>query len=349
MNLSKILAGGALACSVLAGCGPKGPVLHIYTWSDYIDPEIVAEFEKANGCTVAIDTFDSNEAMFAKLQAGSAGYDLLTPSSYQIPLMAQNKMIVPLDKTQLPNVEKNFDKSYLGAILDPTMTYNVPYVITYTGFAYRKDKVGDAPIDSWRIFETEALKGRMALLSDMRETIGGALKCLGYSLNSRNADEINQAADLVIRWKKNVAKFDNEQYKTAVASAEWFVGHGYSSDTTQIMEDDENVRFALPKEGFTIAFDELVVSADAPNPELAHKFINYLYDPEIAKRNIEYVMGPMPVAAALEALDDDLKAKIVVAPELLAQGEVLTDFDDDPSIREIYVKAWDRIKATDAD
>ena len=348
MNISKVLAGGALALGVLAGCGQKGPVLHIYTWSDYIDPEVVAAFEKANGCQVAIDTFDSNEAMYAKLQAGSSGYDLMTPSSYQIPLMAKNKMIRPLDKTLIPNVAKNFDKNYATAILDPTMRYNVPYIVTSTGFAYRKDKIGNAPIDSWHVFETDALKGRMALLSDMRETIGGALKCLGYSLNSKDAKEINAAADLVIKWKKNVAKFDNEQYKTAVASAEWFVGHGYSSDTTQIMEDSDQVGFALPKEGFTIAFDEFVMSADAPNPELAYKFINYLYEVDVAKKNMEYVMGPMPVAAALQALDPEFKEKVVVPPEVLKRGEVLQDFSDQPPIFDLYVKAWDRIKATDA-
>jgi len=347
MHLSKVLAGGALALGVLAGCGQKGPVLHIYTWCDYVDPEIVAAFEKANGCTVAIDTFDLNEAMFAKIQAGSTGYDLITPSSYQIPLMVQNKMIRPLDKALIPNVAKNFDKNFNSAILDKSMTYNVPYIVTYTGLAYRKDKIGNAPIDSWRVFESDALKGRIALLSDMRETIGGALMCLGHSLNSRNAKEINEAADLVIRWKKNVVKFDNEQYKTAVASAEWFVGHGYSSDTTQIMEDSDQVGFSLPKEGFTICFDELVVSSQAPHPELAHKFINYLYDVNVAKKNMEYVMGPMPVAAALQALDPGLKAKIVVPPEVLRRGQVLQDFDDKPEIRELYVKAWDRIKATD--
>ena len=152
----------------------------------------------------------------------------------------------------------------------------------------------------------------------------------------------------MIKWKKNVAKFDNEQYKTAVASAEWFVGHGYSSDTTQIMADSEDVGFALPKEGYTICFDELVVSKDAPHPELAHKFINYIYDADVAKKNMEYVMGPQPVAPALQALDAKLKSLIVVPPEVLKRGEVLQDFDDQPEIRELYVKAWDRIKATDA-
>ena len=348
MNIVKALAGGALALGVVAGCGPKGPVLHVYTWSDYIDPEIVAEFEKQNGCTVAIDTFDSNESMFAKLQAGSTGYDVIMPTSYQIPLMAKNGMIRKLDKSLLPNVAKNFDKAYYAAILDKSMDYNVPYAVTYTGFAYRKDKIGNAPIDSWRVFETEAMKGRMALLADMRETIGGALKYLGFSLNTENPAEIDKAVEQVLKWKGNIAKFDNEQYKTAVASAEWFVGHGYSSDSTQIMEDSEDVGFVLPKEGFAIACDEMVISANAPQPELAHKFINFLYDAEIAKRNMEYVMAPMPVALALAALEGDVKAKVVVPPETLKRGEVLRDFDEKPEIRELYVKAWDRIKAGEA-
>jgi spermidine/putrescine transport system substrate-binding protein len=296
---------------------------------------------------VAVDTFDSNEAMFAKLQAGSAGYDIITPTSYQIPIMAKHGMIMKLNKALIPNVEKNFDKSYYSAILDRDMVYNVPYAVTYTGFAYRKDRIGNAPINSWRVFETDALRGRMSLLSDMRETIGGALKCLGYSINTEDPKQIEEAADLVIKWKKNVAKFDNEQYKTAIASSEWFVGHGYSSDSTQIVADDENVGFILPEEGFVIACDELVISAQAPNPELAHKFIDFFYRPEVAKRNMEYVMAPMPVAPALEALPAEIKAQIVVPAETLKKGEVVIDFDDDKAhVRELYVKAWDRIKAT---
>ena len=341
-----VVAGVVLALLAVAGCGPKAPVLHVYTWSDYIDPEVVSAFEKENGCLVAIDSFDSNEAMYAKLQAGSTGYDIIMPSSYQIPLMIQKKMIQKLDKSLIPNVAKNFDEAYYAAILDKSMDYNVPYAVTYAGFAYRKDRIGSAPIDSWKIFETDSMRGRMALLADMRETIGGALKSLGYSLNTTNATEIAEAADRVIKWKKNVAKFDNEQYKTAVCSAEWFVGHGYSSDTIQIIADDPEVGFMLPKEGFSIACDEMVISADAPNPVLAHKFINYLYDAEVAKKNMEYVMAPMAVKPALEALDAEIKAQIVVPPETLKRGEVLRDFDSCPEVRELYVQAWDRIKAT---
>lgn len=346
MKNVKTLIGAAFALGMIAGCGPSKPELHIYTWSDYVDEDVKSKFEEENNCKVVIDTFDSNEAMYAKLQAGSTGYDIITPSSYQIPLMAKNKMIIPLDHSKIPNVKKNFDAAFANSILDPSFTYNAPYMVTYTGIAYRKDKIAkDVLVDSWKIYETAALKGRMSLLSDMRETIGAALKSLGYSLNSEKKEELDKAVEVVLKWKKNIAKFDNEQYKTAVAAGEWFVGHGYSSDVTQIMLEDDKVGFSLPKEGFTIAFDEMVIAADAPQKELAHKFIDFMYRPEMAKANMESVCAPMPVKAALEALKPELKALIVKDADTIKRGEVLRDFDDKPEVRKMYIEAWDKIKA----
>ena len=345
MKNLKSLAGAALACGVLAGCGPAKEELHVYTWSDYIAPEVIKRFEEKYNCKVEVDTFDSNEAMYAKLQAGSTGYDIIMPTSYQIPLMAKNKMIQKLDHAKLPNFKKNFDTGYTSATIDSTFAYGVPYAVTYTGIAYRKDKVGDAPVDSWKVFETSALKDRMSLLSDTRETIGGALKFLGYSLNSTNAVEINKAADLVASWKKNIAKFDNEQYKTAVASGEWFVGHGYSSDVIQTMLDNENVGFALPKEGFTVACDEMVIAADSKKVELAHKFIDFCYDPDIAAANMTEVCAPMPVAPAFPKLEESLRKLVVLDAATLKKGEVIRDFSDQPEVQRLYVEAWERIKS----
>ena len=345
MKNLKILAGTAIACGILAGCGPTKEELHIYTWSDYIAADVIKQFEEANNCKVVVDTFDSNEAMYAKLQAGSTGYDIIMPTSYQIPLMAKNKMIQKLDHAKLPNFKKNFDKGYVSATLDPSFEYGVPYAVTYTGIAYRKDKVGDAPVDSWKVFETAALKGRMSLLSDMRETIGGALKFLGYSLNSTSAEEINKAADVVIGWKKNIAKFDNEQYKTAVASGEFYVGHGYSSDVIQTMLDNENVDFKLPKEGFTVACDQMVIAAGSKKADLAHKFIDFCYDPEIAAANMTEVCAPMPVAPAFAKLDEKLRKLMLLDADTLKKGEVQLDFSDRPEVHKLYVDAWDKIKA----
>ena len=154
MKNLKSLAGAAAVCGILTGCGPAKEELHVYTWSDYIAADVIKQFEEANNCKVVVDTFDSNEAMYAKLQAGSTGYDIIMPTSYQIPLMVKNKMIQALDHAKLPNVRKNFDKGYTSSTIDPSFAYGVPYAVTYTGLAYRKDKVGNAPVDSWKVFET---------------------------------------------------------------------------------------------------------------------------------------------------------------------------------------------------
>jgi spermidine/putrescine transport system substrate-binding protein len=334
------------ALIALTGCGPKRPTLHLYTWSDYLDPELVAVFEEANQCRVKVDTFDSNETMYAKMLAGSGRYDVIFPSSYQVSLMAQRGMLQPLDKSKLPNVAANFDATYAGVILNPEMTYNVPYAITFTGLAYRKDKVGAAAI-SWASIDDPAYKGRISLLNDFRETIGAALKSLGYSLNTTSPDELQKACEVVLRWKKNIAKFDNEQYKTGIASGEFVLGHGYSGDVAQVMlEDPQNIGFAFPKEGFTAACDEMVIPKDAREVALAHTFINFLYDPDNAATNIQYICAVMPNKAALAKLPEAYRNNPAIIPpaEILGQAEVLKDLGE---ANALYSKVWDTIKATE--
>ena len=158
----------------------------------------------------------------------------------------------------------------------------------------------------------------------------------------------------VIKWKQNIRKFDAESYKTEVPSGATWVGHAYSTDTTQVIVGDEeegnaprkDIGFALPKEGFTIAFDEMVISATSPNPDLAYAFMNFVYDGKVAKQNMEYIMGPMPVKPGIEALDDDYRKLIVLSPDTIKRGQVLLPIDDDNATMELYNKAWDRIKAT---
>ena len=340
-----MLAGVALAGSVLAGFGAEREELRIYTWSDYIAPEVIARFEKANGCKVLVDTFDSNEAMFAKLKAGTTSYDIIMPSSYLIPLMERSGMIQALDHAKLPHVRRNFDRNFAVNILDPSFFMSVPYAVTYTGVAYRKDKVGAASAGSWKVFETPDLKGSMSLLDDMRETIGAGLIYLGYSLNSSEPAQIAKAADVVIGWKRNVAKLDNEQYKTAVASGELLVGHGYSSDVIQVVLDNGNVGFALPKEGFAIACDEMVVPAGSKKVDLAHRFIDFCYDPDVAAANMRKICAPMPVAGAFAKLEAKLRDILLLDAAELKEGEVIRDFSDQPEVQRLYVDAWARIKS----
>ena len=353
---STVPLGAVAALALACGCS-KTPELHIYTWCDYIAPEVIEGFEQKNGCRIVVDTFDSNEAMYAKLKAGGTGYDLIMPSSYQIATMAKEGMIDEIDHTKCPNVKKNFDTSFSSQILDPTFKYNVPYAVTYTGFAYLKDKVpAGADVNSWSILSNPAFKGRISLLDDIREVIGAGLMYLGYSINSTNPAEIDAAVAQILKWRANIRKFDGESYKTEVPNGSTFLGHGYSTDVTQVIVGDEesgapardDIGFALPKEGYTIAFDEMVVAKDAAEKDLAYAFIDYIYEGEVAKANMEYICGPNPVKPGIDLLDADYRAVIVLNPEQLKLGQVLKGFDDQPEVQELYNKAWDKIKATEA-
>ena len=352
------LVAAAKAAAEASGCSlTAGGTLHVYTWSDYIAPEVLNGFETALGVKVVVDTFDSNEAMYAKLKAGGAGYDIMMPSSYQVSQMAKEGMIEKLDHSKIPNVKKNFDASFATQIIDPEFTYNVPYAVTYTGFLYLKDKVPEGvDVASWTVLENAAVKGRVTLLDDIREVIGAGLMSLGYSINSTDPKEIEAAAEKVLKWRANIRKFDAESYKTEVPTGATWVGHGYSTDSTQVIVGDEeagapareDIGFALPKEGYSIAFDEMVVAKDAPRKDLAYAFINYIYEGEVAKANMEFICGPNPVKPGIEALDPDYRALIVLSPDQLKRGQVLKGFDDRPEVMELYNTAWDKIKATEA-
>ena len=340
------IAAGALALCMVAGCGSPKPVLRICTWSDYIDEGVVRQFEEQNDCRVEIKTFDSNEEMVESLAGGDSGFDIVTPSSYVIPSLEKDQLIQPLDHTKIPNVRRFFDRSFASAILDPSFTYNAPYMVTYTGLLYRKDKLPKGmSANTWSVLDNPALGGHASLLDDMRETLGAALKSLDYSLNTEKKEELDKAVEVVLKWRKNAPKLDNAQYKDSVTSGEWLIGHGYSSDAAQMMRKDPNVGFALPKEGFTIAFDEMVIPADAPQPDLAHKFINFVYIPRIAKANVEGVCAPMPVRGVIKLLEPRLRRLVEVDADTFRRGEVLQGFDDKPAVRDMYLEAWERIKA----
>ncbi len=353
------LTAQARAAATGSGFKPSGGggELHIYTWCDYIAPEVISSFEKALGVKVVVDTFDSNEAMYAKLKAGGTGYDIIMPTSYQIATMAKEGMIDVLDHTKIPNVRKNFDPAFQPQILDPSFKYNVPYAVTYTGFMYVKDKIPEgAEVNSWAILGNSAMKNRISLLDDIREVIGGALMYLGYSINSKNPQEIDAAVAQVLTWRDNVRKFDGESYKTEVPSGATWIGHGYSSDTMQVIVGDEeagapprdDIGFALPKEGFTIAFDEMVIAKQAKRKDLAYAFINYIYDGDVAAANMNYICGPNPVKPGIDQLDEDYRKLIILDAETLKRGQVLIAFENDPIAIDLYNKAWDKIKATTA-
>lgn len=343
----KLLGGLGLA-ALLAGCGgadSKKPVLYVYNWSDYIADGLIEQFEERYDCRVVYDVYDSNEALYMKLKAGAGGYDVVFPSSYFVSLMRDEGMLQPINHANIPNLAL-IDPVFVEAIsLDKEMAYSVPYMSGNTGIAYRKDAVrGHEP--SWRVFARPDLGGRMTMLDDMRETLGAALKTLGFSLNSTDAVEIEAAADLVISWKRNLARFDNDGYKAGIASSEFYVVHGYGGDIQQIIDEneDENIVYFLPKEGFATWEDTMVIPVGARNVELAEKFINFLHEPEVAAANIEFNYFLCPNTGAYALLDEEILANevIFVAPEKQRLGEQILDLGENMAK---YHTAWARVKA----
>ena len=338
------LAFAALATALLsAGCGSKKPSLYVYTWSDYIDPQLVVAFEKQYDCKVTIDTFDTNEAMYAKLRAGGGGYDVIFPSTFFIKMLVDGKMLQPLKHDLLPNVAKNFDPRFRDKIYDGSLTYTVPYTVFYTGLAYRTDKTPDVK-PSWNAYMEPQFKGRSTLIGDMHMTIGAALKTLGFSLNSTNVVELEQARDLVIKWKANIARFENEAYKTGLASSEFLLCMAYSGDIVQVQEEAPEVTFVYPKEGYPCSCDEMAIPATARSVELAHHFINFIYEPEWAAKNICYTGFCSPVTPAYAKIPTKYRDNTAIFPsdDDLGRAEVMRYLGEATAL---YTRIWDEIKA----
>lgn len=318
------------------------PVLSMFTWADYINPDLVTKFEEANGCKVVIDTFDSAENMYAKLKAGADGYDVVVPTSYMQKVMQAEGMLLKLDQAKVPNI-KNIDPALLKRLPDSKMETAVPYMMSYNVIAVRTDKIKDAK-PSWASFARTDLKKRVTLLDDMRETLGAGLKSLGYSLNTRNEKELAAARDVVIGWKRNIAKFDNEGYKSGIDSGEFHLVQGYSGDLWQVTQENAKVKILVPVEGTSIACDELAILKGAKQADLAHKLIDFLCDPATAAENMQWTGYYCPNPAALKLVEKDFleNPAVSLAPEIQAKCELLEDLGDDlPK----YTKVWDEVKA----
>lgn len=331
-----------IACALISGCGPAKPALNVYMWSDYIDMDLVREFEKQNDCKVVIDIFDSNEFMYSKLKAGGTGYDVILPTTYMAKVMFDQNMLEKLDHSKLPNL-KYINPKYLADLaLDKKMEYSVPYMLGFTCVAYNKEKCGTLP-ETWDVFSNEKFAGKMTLLNDHRETIGAALFFLGKSMNDTNDADLAKAKEVLLKWKKNLAKFDNELYKVGIQSGEFLVVQGYSGDLFQVFAEAPNLTYMCPKEGISMSCDDWVIPATAKNKELAYKFINFLCDPKNAAKNMEFTCYSAPIPEARKYVSEENKNHpgMFLPDDLYKRGELIRDLGEDNAK---FNALWDAIK-----
>ncbi|QIV78650.1 extracellular solute-binding protein [Fervidobacterium pennivorans subsp. shakshaketiis] len=321
---------------LLSSCN-KSSVLRIYNWADYIPEEVIQQFEKEYNCKVIYDTFASNEEMFAKIKSGGTGYDIVFPSGDHVKMMINEGLLEKLDLSKIPNF-KNIDPIVLSkTTYDPNHEYSVPYMMGTTGLIVNKKYLKDYE-KSWSIYERADLKGKMTLLDDMREVFGAALKYLGYSVNTTNPDEIEQAKQVILKWKENIVKFDATTYAQGVVNGEFWVVHGYPENVFQLIpeEDLENFEFFVPKEGGTLWIDSMVILKDAKNKDLAYKFINFILRPEIAAQISDYLMIPSPITDAQKYK----KVEPLYTLDELSNCEIIDYIGEHI---DLYNKAWEEI------
>jgi spermidine/putrescine-binding protein len=321
--------------------------LHVYNWSEYIDPQIYADFEEEYGIHVIEDTFANNEELLAKLQAGATGYDIIVPSDYMVEIMIGEDLLAELDHDALSNLG-NIDPKFADPPYDPGMAHCVPYQWGTTGIGYNSDFFEEAP-DSWAyLFDPEMsadYAGQITMLNDVRETMAAALKYLGYSLNSTNEDELMKARDLLIDQKSIIYAYDTEQYEDLLSADETVIAHGWSGDFFMINLEDERIWYSIPKEGGVIWADNLCIPKSAPSQATAELFIDYLLRPDVGAAITNYTWYASPNAASTEFIDAEILEEPAVYPtdEVMARLEWLEDVGE---ATPIYERIWTEIKAS---
>ncbi|MBW3659176.1 MAG: spermidine/putrescine ABC transporter substrate-binding protein [Actinobacteria bacterium] len=280
--------------------------LVFYNWSDYIDPELITQFEEEHGVSVTSDYYPSNEELLAKVQSGGSGYDVIVPSDYMVNIMREEGILLPLDKDAIPN-HVNVADEFADPPFDPGNQFSLPYQWGTTGLGVDTAVVGEDVEASWDlIFDPETASqysGQIALLDDPRETMAAALYYLGYSPNTTSDEELQEASDLIAEAKQHIAAFDSNLYTDLLLSGEVAISHGFSGNYFAAFAEAENpdqYRYLIPLEGATKWVDTMAVLADAPHPCTGHTFINFLLDAENGAQLTNWNYYGSPNAAAEE-------------------------------------------------
>ncbi len=317
------------------------PVLNVYNWDDYIDEETIPEFEKQFGVTVNYDVYDSNESLLAKLQAGASGFDVVFPSDYMIKIMIQLDLLEPLDTSKIPNIA-NLDPGLLDQAFDPGNRYSLPYTWGTAGIGYRADKV-TGPVESWAIMFDPKYTGRIVMLDDVRETLGAALKYLGYPLNSTNPAELAQAKELLIHQKSIIKAYASAQAEQMLLSGDAWLVHNWSGDIYRVAAENSAIKYVIPKEGSSKFIDNCAIPKTAQNKELAHQFINFLLNAEVDARIHNQIQYLTANKAALPLLDEALRHTMeTMSAESAAKLEYIEDLGRDTRL---WDRIWTEIKA----
>ncbi|MEM1382409.1 MAG: polyamine ABC transporter substrate-binding protein [Pseudomonadota bacterium] len=352
---------GAAALSLSAGSAwAEDKVVHIYNWSDYIDESVLAEFEAETGIKVVYDVFDSNEVLETKMLAGGSGYDIVVPTGGFLQRQIQAGVFQELNKEKLPNLANMWDAiSERTAQYDPGNTHSINYMWGTTGIGYNvdavKERLGSDSIDSWDvIFDPDMLAKftdcGVHIIDSPTELIPAALNYLGYDGDSHETGEIEEAAALLETVRPHVTQFHSSAYINALANGDACLAVGWSGDVLQARDraaeadNGVTVQYAIPKEGALMWFDQMAIPSDAPHPEEAHIFLDYIMRPEVIAKASNYVYYANGNEASKPLLNEDVIGDPAIYPPAEAVANLYVTRPYPPRVQRVVTRAWTKVK-----
>ena len=351
-------AAGTAAAAWLAACGSsqqtisQTPTLstklegtvNLYNWQGYINPDDVKAFQQQFGQKVTQDFYVSNEAMLAKLQAGAKGYDIVVPTGYMVEIMIKQGLLFKLAKDHLPNF-KYVDARFANQPFDPGNQYSVPKDWGTTGFGYRTDLLPQMTswADFWQIATTKA-SGKVTVLDGENEVIGSALKMLGFSYNSVDQNELNQAKAKLMQLKPHLLSITSTEYITLMQSGQSILSLGWNGDFFAVQTKQPKVVYIVPTEGSELWMDNWSILKTAPDPVAAHAFLNFFMDPHVAGKEISVTYYAQCISAAKAFID----ATILNNPSIYPSASVIDKLEAQKALgdgQRLRDEIWTEFKA----
>ena len=324
----------------------KDITLNVYNWGEYISDgsddsiDVISEFERISGIKVTYTTFETNEDLYAKLSSSNSQYDIIIPSDYMVARMIRENMVEKLNFDNIPNISK-ISPEFRTPDFDPTGEYSVPYTWGTVGVVYNKEHVSSEDVGSWDLLWNEKYKGNILMFSNSRDAMGISLKRLGYSLNSNDERQITEAADELKKQQLINQAYVMDQVLNKMESESAYIAPYYAGECLQLMDDNENLAFYYPEEGFNQFIDSICIPTGCKNKEAAEAFINFLCETDVAVANCEYIcyFSPQLEAAEIVGMDE----RIAPTSEQLETAESYTYLDAETNA--LYDSSWIEVRS----
>ncbi len=357
--MKRLAAAALLTLASLLPAAAQDKVVHVYNWSDYIDPTVLEDFTKETGIKVVYDVYDKNETVEAKLLAGKSGYDVIAPSATFLQRFIEQKLLLPLDGAKLPNLKNQWPQIQKNiAVYDPGNRFGVPYMWGTVGIGVNVQKVkevlGDSPVNTWDLLLDPKIIGKLKacgvyVLDAPEDVLPAALRALKLDPNSKKADDIRKASAALVKVRTNVRKFHSSEYINALANGDICMAVGYSGDVLQAKKRAEEAKngveiaYVIPREGAQVAIDSFAIPVDAPHPAEALAFIDFMLRPEIAARNVNVVAFASGNLAAKEKIKPEILANKGVYPDDATMARLFTITPYDDRLQKVVTREWTRV------